>query len=83
MIGSVTKMQGDAARLGGQQMPLGDLLQRMGWKNQTPVVHFGQGANPKDFAAKPDDGPQRKSIGNVSDVFKPRTPPARVPSSAY
>ncbi len=83
MIGSVTKMQGDAARLGVQKIQLGDLLQRMGWKNQTPVVHFGQGANPKDFAAKPDDGPQRKSIGNVSDVFKPRTPPARVPSSAY
>jgi hypothetical protein len=83
ILAPFTKMQDQASRLGIQKLQLPDLLQRMGWKNQTSVVRYGPGANPKDFAAKPDDGPQKKSTGVVSDVFKPRTPPARVPSSAY
>lgn len=83
MLAPFTKMQGEAEKLGIQRLQLPDLLQRMGWKNQTPVVRYGPGANPKDFAAKPEEGAQKKGHGVVSDVFKPRTPPARVPSSAY
>ncbi len=82
MRDAVSKMVGEAERLGVQKIQLGDLLQRMGWKNQTPIVHFGRGANPKDFAVKREEM-QTKSTGSVSDVFKPRVPPARIPTSAY
>jgi hypothetical protein len=78
-----SKMFDEAGRFGVQKIDLEDLLLRMGWKNQTPLVRFGRGANPKDFAAKPDDAVQKKSTGSVSDVFKPRVPPARIPTSAY
>ena len=83
MRDSVSKMVGDAERFGVQKIQVGDLLQRMGWKNQMPIVHFGRGSNPKDFTAKSEEGPQKKSTGNVSDVFKPRVPPARTPSNSY
>ncbi len=52
VIAEFSKMRSEAQRLGVQQIQLADLLQRMGWKNQTPVVHFGRGANPKDFAPR-------------------------------
>jgi hypothetical protein len=83
MRDAVTKMVGETERLGVQKIQLNDLLQRMGWKNQTPIVHYGRGANPKEFMAKPEEGAQKKSTGSVSDVFKPRVPPARIPTSAY
>jgi hypothetical protein len=54
----------------------------MGWKNMSPVVRFGRGANPKDFRAKPEEGVPKKSTGNVSDVFLKRQPP-KTPASAY
>ncbi|NLF08061.1 MAG: hypothetical protein GX594_08785, partial [Pirellulaceae bacterium] len=60
-----------------------DLLQGMGWKNMSPVVRYGRGANPEDFRAKPDDGVPRKSTGNVSDLYQKRTPPQqRAPSGS-
>jgi hypothetical protein len=83
MRDAFSKITGDAKRYGLQNVAFGDLLQQMGWKNPTPVVRFGRGSNPKDFAPKPEEGVPRRSTGNVSDVFKPRTPPTRVPSSAY
>jgi hypothetical protein len=82
-IKAFSELRGDADRLGVQKIQLSDLLERMGWKNQTAVVHYGRGSNPKDFAAKPDEGVQQKSIGNVTDIFQRRQPPAQQPSSAY
>lgn len=78
-------MQGEAKRLGIQKITLGELLQRMGWKNQTPVVQFGRGANPSDFRAKPAGGVPRVSPGNVTELFQPRRPPPDKPAprSAY
>jgi hypothetical protein len=78
VIAEFSKMRAEAQRLGVQQVQLVDLLQRMGWKNQTPVIRFGRGANPKDFAPKADEGAQRKAPGNV---FKPRQPPAGAPAA--
>jgi hypothetical protein len=69
-----SKMIGDAERMGMEKIPLSELLQRMGWKNQTPVVRYGTGANPADFRAKPADGVPRTSTGNVTDLFPKRTP---------
>jgi hypothetical protein len=83
MIASLTKMRTDAERLGVQKIQLSDLLQRMGWKNQTPIEHFGRGATPKGFAHKSETGPQKKPNGSSSDVFRTREPPARIPTSAY
>jgi hypothetical protein len=79
MLDAFTKIKGKAATFGVQTLQLGDLLQRMGWKNETPVIHYGPGANPKDFAAKPDEGGVKKSAGEVSGVFKPRRPPGSLP----
>ncbi|MBU4271447.1 MAG: hypothetical protein KKE86_00345 [Planctomycetes bacterium] len=79
-LAAFTKIQTDADILRTPKMQLGDLLQRMGWKNLSPVVRYGRGANPNDFRAKPDDGVPRKSTGNVSDLYQKRNPPKRAPS---
>jgi hypothetical protein len=73
-------LRNTAKRFGVQLLPLGDMLQRMGWKNQSPVVRYGPGANPKDFAAKPEDGVVKKSTGTVSEVFKQRQAPGGTPA---
>ena len=78
-----TKMRNEAERFGVQKIDLSDLLLRMGWKNQTPVVEYGRGMNPRDFAAKSNEEVRTKSTGSVSDVFQPRNVPTRVPTSAY
>jgi hypothetical protein len=73
----------DAAdRLRLPQVQLADLLQRMGWRNMSPVVRYGHGANLKDFRAQPDPDVPKKSTGSVSDVFEKRKPP-KAPASAY
>jgi hypothetical protein len=61
--------------MGIKTMPLPDLLRQMGWKNQTPVVRFGRGANPDDFRPQPPEGGQPTSSGQVSPLFEPRNPP--------
>jgi hypothetical protein len=81
---SFTKVLRDADQLRLQRIQLADLLQRMGWKNLSPVIQFGRGANPKDFIAKPPEGGvPKKSTGSVSDVFKKRQPPLKTPASAF
>ncbi len=75
-----TKILREAERYRIQKIQLSDFLQRIGWKNMSPVVRYGQGANPKDFRAKPEGGVVGKSTGNTSDVFKDREPPAATPS---
>lgn len=74
-IPAFTAVQKQADLLRTPKIQLGDLLQRMGWKNLSPVVRYGRGANPNDFRAKPDDGVPKKSTGNVSDLYKKREPP--------
>ena len=81
-LDAFTNILRDADQFSLQKIQLGDVLQRMGWKNMAPVVRFGRGANPNDFRAKPDEGVQRKSTGNVSEVFKLREPP-RAPAGGY
>jgi hypothetical protein len=76
-----TKVMRDADQLRLQRVQLADLLQRMGWKNMSPTIQFGRGGNPKDFAAKPEPGAQKKSTGSVSDVFQKRQPPKTQPSA--
>ena len=66
----------EAKNLGIAKMALPELLRQMGWKNQTPVIRFGRGANPEDFRAQPDDGVPAVSSGTVSPLFEPRRPPA-------
>ncbi len=56
---------------------LDDLLQRMGWKREAPVIQFGRGANPNDFRAKPADGVPKLSGGNVAEIFRQRRPPVK------
>jgi hypothetical protein len=77
-----TKLQHDADDLRLEKMQLTELLQRMGWKNMSPVIRYGHGANPKDFRAKPDQGVVRKSTGAGTDLFNKRQPP-KTPTSAY
>jgi hypothetical protein len=87
-VDAYSKLVGNATRLGIQRITLPDMLQRMGWRNPTPVVHYGVDANPKDFAPKFEEGAPKTSPGNV---FKPRQPaggapaaaPSRTPPSAY
>jgi hypothetical protein len=78
------KMIREADTLGIQQVPLAELLNRMGWKNQTPVVRYGRGANPEGFRPQPpNDRPQATSSGTVSPVFQPRKPPRSPSGNAY
>ncbi len=65
------------------EIKLKDLLNKMGWKNQAPVVRFGRGANPNDFRAQPPEGGPRESTGTVSPLFQPRQPPRGSSGSAY
>jgi len=83
VIAGYTRMIGEADRLGIQKITLAQLLQQMGWKNQTPMVRFGRGASRKDFRAKPPGGVPGASTGNVSDVFKRRRPPRTGSGGAY
>ena len=72
-----TKILREADQFRLPKMQLADFLRRIGWKNMSPVVRYGQGANSNDFRAKPDAGVVRKSTGNTSDVFKEREAPAQ------
>ncbi len=78
-----SRMIGDARKMGIKEIPLPVLLVQMGWKNQTPVVRFGAGANPNDFRALPREGGGAVSSGKVSDLFKQRRPPRSGDSGAY
>jgi hypothetical protein len=74
-----------ATEMGIRSMPLAELLARMGWTNQSPVVRYGIGAKASDFRAKPPEGVPRSSTGNVSQLyqFKDRKPPRSSGKSAY
>ena len=76
-LGAFTKMQDEAKFLRTPKMQLVDLLQGMGWKNMSPVVRYGRGANPNDFRAQPPGGVPRESTGNVSDLYEQENPPPR------
>lgn len=73
----------DAEQRGLTKITLKDLLDKMGWKNQTPVVQFGRGANANQFRAQPPEGGLPVSRGTVSPLFQPRQPPAGSRGSAY
>lgn len=75
VIETYSRTIGEADQLGTEKITVGELLQRMGWKQQAGAVRFGQGANPDDFRPRPPEGVPRTSSGNVSDIFRPRTPP--------
>jgi len=82
-LDSWSKMIGDAQRLGVRQISVAELLQRMGWKPRTRAVSYGPDMNPEDFRPKPPEGGQRVSTGNVSGLFRPRTPPRPNRGGAY
>ncbi len=79
-LDAYTKILREAGQLRTPTVQLGDMLQRMGWRNVSHVVRYGRGANPEDFRAKPAEGVPRKSTGNVSDLYQKREPPKRAPS---
>ena len=74
-----------ATELGIRSMPVTELLARMGWKNQSPVIRYGVGGKASDFRPKPPEGVPRTSSGNVSPLyqFKDRRPPRSSGKSAY
>ena len=74
--------EADQARI--QKMQLGDFLQRIGWKNISPVVRYGRGANPNDFRARPAAGSVPRSSGNPgTEASEERHPPDSSPGSNY
>ena len=77
----MTEALNEADKYGMQVINYGDLLKQMGWKNQTPVVHFGREANPRDFAPKPAPGVVPLTSGSTTeDLFQPRSLPSRKPA---
>jgi hypothetical protein len=74
-LATFSKMNSAADDLRLQKIQLGDLLQRMGWKNLSSVVRYGLGVNPDDFIERVPPGMQRKSTGSVSEVYDKRQPP--------
>jgi hypothetical protein len=81
VINAYTKMQEDAERLGAQKIQIGELLHRMGWKNQSPILRYGSGPGSGENAAATESAKLKPKANE--DVFKPRKPPARVPTSAF
>jgi hypothetical protein len=73
-------MLNKAEALGVRPITLQDLLNRTGWREETPVVTYGRGANPADFRATHPEGAVPRSTGNV---FKPRTPARSSGRSAF
>lgn len=72
-----TKILRDADQARIQKVQLGDFLQRVGWKNISPVVRYGRGSNPNDFRARPPEGTVPKSSGapgTEAGGFKERQP---------
>jgi hypothetical protein len=78
MLTAVTKMLNDAKLLGAQKVQLPDLLQRMGWKSPNAKTDSD---SRNAASAKPGEGTQKKSTGNVSETFEPRSAPMHVPFS--
>jgi hypothetical protein len=76
-----TAMLREAEKLGVQNITLADFLRRIDYKNPTPVTHFGPGADPNQFLAKPPEGGPKSTGNSVSPIFKPRQPPT--PGSLY
>ncbi len=76
-----TAMLREAEKLGVQNISLADFLRRIDYKNPTPVTHFGPGADPNQFLAKPPEGGPKSTGNSVSPIFKPRQPPT--PGSLY
>jgi hypothetical protein len=74
------KMLDQAEELGVRTVTLKDLLKKTGWKEETPVVTYGKGADPDDFRAKPPEGVPRRSTGNI---FKPREVPRSSGRTTY
>ena len=74
------RMLDEAEKLGIKRMALPELLRQMGWRNHTPVIRFGRGANPKDFRAKPEGGVPRDR--KSTRLNSSHIPLSRMPSSA-
>ncbi len=71
-----TAMIGESNELNIEQISLGELLNQMGWKNQSPVTRFGRGGTP--VRLKPPEGVPRVSTGTVSELFRNQNaPPAK------
>ena len=82
-VKAYSDMRSEAKRLGVQIITVGELLQNMGWKNQTPVIRYGRGSNPNDFKAKAPDGVPKVSTGTVSPLFEKRRPPSQRGKSTH
>ena len=85
IIRAYSEINTKAAELGVRSMPVAELMARMGWTNQSPVVKYGVGSKASDFKIKPPDGTIRSSTGTVSPLyqFKDRKPPRNLGKSAY
>jgi hypothetical protein len=84
VIEARTNLLRQADELGVRTITLKDLLNKMGYKRQNPVVRYGAAANPADFRARPPEGGVRRSTGNVSEGFRERRPGGGVqPRSAF
>ncbi len=70
-----TQLERDADTYGLTRLTLGELLARMGWKNEAEVRHYGRGASPAHLRAKAPEGGMPVSTGNLTPLFKPRRPP--------
>ena len=80
MLEDYGKMQTRANELGVEPISLDKLLDLMGWKKEADVLQYGSGA--QGFGVHSERPPQ-VSIGKISDLFKPRTPPRTNGGSAY
>jgi hypothetical protein len=75
LIKARVQMLREAEKLGVQTINLTDFLRRIDYKNPTPATHFGRGADPNQFLAKPPEGGPKSTGNSVSPIFKPRNPP--------
>ncbi len=69
-----TRMLDDAKDNLVKEIQLGDLFDRMGYRDSEHVTRYGTGANPVDFRAQAPPEGMKKSDGTVSPLFQPRQP---------
>ncbi|MCS7304576.1 MAG: hypothetical protein NZ602_05645 [Thermoguttaceae bacterium] len=78
-LDAYSRMLSEARSLRIQEVPLKQFLSQMGWRETSPVITYGPGANPAHFRPKPQEGLRPVSGGKVSELFQERRPPAPKP----
>lgn len=84
VMNNFSNLTKEAERLNIHTIKVSELLERMGYKDEARVAHFGKHINPKEFPARMPEGQvERFSPGTVSPLYTDKQPPKTTRGSAY